>query len=138
MVPWLNWIEHLTTDQKVTGLNPVGITKVISIPRWLFFICIQTLKPDHRNHKARGSRDLMAHPINSGERKKKSYLCIMENSMLESLVSFMLPSNILSRFTIVKVESNAETLFIHLDEIASADYVNDPNIESKGFLGLTR
>ena len=58
----------------------------------------------------------------------------MENSMLESLVSFMLPSNILSRFTIVKVESNAETLFIHLDEIASADYVNDPNIESKGFL----
>ena len=54
--------------------------------------------------------------------------------MLESLVSFMLPSNILSRFTIVKVESNAETLFIHLDEIASAEYVNDPNIESKGFL----
>ena len=47
---------------------------------------------------------LAAHPINSGERKKKSYLCIMENSMLESLVSFMLPSNILSRFTIVKVE----------------------------------
>ena len=57
----------------------------------------------------------------------------MENSMLESLVSFMLPSNILSRFTIVKVESNAETLFIHLDEIASADYVNDPNIESLVF-----
>ena len=53
--------------------------------------------------------------------------------MLESLVSFMLPSNILSRFTIVKVESNAETLFIHLDEIASADYVNDPNIESLVF-----
>ena len=75
----------------------------------------------------------MAHPMNSGERKKKSYLCIMENSMLESLVSFMLPSNILSRFTIVKVESNAETLFIHLDEIASADYVNDPNIESLVF-----
>lgn len=58
----------------------------------------------------------------------------MENSMLESLVSFMLPSNILSRFTVVKVESNADTLFIHLDEIASAEYVNDPNIESKGFL----
>ena len=52
----------------------------------------------------------------------------MENSMLESLVSFMLPSNILSRITVVKVESNAETLFIHLDEIASAEYVNDPNI----------
>ena len=29
MAPWLNWIEYLTTDQKVTGLNPVGITKKI-------------------------------------------------------------------------------------------------------------
>lgn len=54
--------------------------------------------------------------------------------MLESLVSSMLPSNILSRFTVVKIESNAETLFIHLDEIASVEYVNDPNIESKEFL----
>ena len=65
---------------------------------------------------------LPAHPIFSGG-NKKAYLCIMENSMLESLVSFMLPSNILSRFTVVKVESNAETLFIHLDEIPSAEYV---------------
>jgi hypothetical protein len=24
--PWLNWIEHLTTDQEVTGSNPVGCT----------------------------------------------------------------------------------------------------------------
>ena len=22
--PWLNWIEHLTTDQKVWGSNPYG------------------------------------------------------------------------------------------------------------------
>ena len=22
--PWLNWIEHLTTDQKVEGSNPSG------------------------------------------------------------------------------------------------------------------
>ena len=51
----------------------------------------------------------------------------MENSMLESLVSFMLPSNILSRFTIVKVESNAETLFIHLD--GSMKLTKDSNIE---------
>ena len=46
---------------------------------------------------------ISAHPINSGGRKK-NYLCITQNSMLESLVSFMLPSYILSRFTIVKVE----------------------------------
>ena len=24
MRPWLNWIEHLTTDQKVGGSNPSG------------------------------------------------------------------------------------------------------------------
>jgi hypothetical protein len=24
MRPWLNWIEHLTTDQKVRGSNPLG------------------------------------------------------------------------------------------------------------------
>ena len=26
MHPWLNWIEHLTTDQKVVGSNPTGCT----------------------------------------------------------------------------------------------------------------
>lgn len=57
----------------------------------------------------------------------------MENSILESLVSFMLPSNILSRFIVVKVESNAEAPFIHLDEIASMEYVHDSNIEFKGW-----
>ena len=37
----------------------------------------------------------------------------MENSMLESLVSFMLPSNILSRFTVVKVESNEDYYLLY-------------------------
>ena len=60
------------------------------------------------------------------------------NSMLEPLVSFILPFNILLRFIVVKVESNAETPFIHLDEIASVEYVYDPNIESKGFLSAVR
>ena len=46
-------------------------------------------------------------------------------------VSFVLPSNILSRFTIVRVESDAEALFVRSDEIASAKYVNAPNVESK-------
>ncbi len=27
MHPWLNWIERLTTDQKVEGSNPSGCTK---------------------------------------------------------------------------------------------------------------
>ena len=27
MHPWLNWIEHLTTDQKVAGSNPAGCTR---------------------------------------------------------------------------------------------------------------
>tara|TARA_B100001540_G_scaffold282139_1_gene272700 strand:+ start:256 stop:375 length:120 start_codon:yes stop_codon:yes gene_type:complete len=28
MHPWLNWIEHLTTDQKVAGSNPAGCTRI--------------------------------------------------------------------------------------------------------------
>ena len=28
MHPWLNWIEHLTTDQKVAGSNPAGCTNM--------------------------------------------------------------------------------------------------------------
>ena len=46
----------------------------------------------------------------------------------------MLPSNILSRFTLVKVESTDDTISIHLDEKIPSDYQNNPNIESKGFL----
>ena len=51
--------------------------------------------------------------------------------MIESLVSFILPFNILFCSTVVKIESNAETPFIHLDEIASMEYVHDSNIEFK-------
>ena len=41
MHPWLNWIEHLTTDQKVVGSNPTGCTKMKYILKILiisFFI----------------------------------------------------------------------------------------------------
>ena len=29
MHPWLNWIEHLTTDQEVAGSNPAGCTEYL-------------------------------------------------------------------------------------------------------------
>lgn len=58
----------------------------------------------------------------------------MNDSTLLSLVRLMLPSNILSRFTVVKVENTSVTISIHLDEIAPDEYRNNPNIESKGFL----
>lgn len=46
----------------------------------------------------------------------------------------MLPSNILSRFALVKVESTDDTISIHLDEKIPSDYQSNPTIESKGFL----
>ena len=36
MHPWLNWIEHLTTDQKVVGSNPTGCTIMKSYIQILF------------------------------------------------------------------------------------------------------
>jgi hypothetical protein len=36
MAPWLNWIEHLTTDQEVAGSNPAGVT--IEKIKWLNWI----------------------------------------------------------------------------------------------------
>jgi hypothetical protein len=35
--PWLNWIEHLTTDQKVRGSNPLGRAITFASCGWLFF-----------------------------------------------------------------------------------------------------
>ncbi len=32
MAPWLNWIEFLTTDQKVRGSNPFGVTLEVESP----------------------------------------------------------------------------------------------------------
>ena len=58
----------------------------------------------------------------------------MENDAFLSLVSLMLPSNILLRFILVKVESTDDTISIHLDEKIPSDYQSNPNIESKGFL----
>ena len=48
----------------------------------------------------------------------------------------MLSSNILSRFTLVKVESTDDAIFIHLDEKIPSDSQSNPNIEFKGFLSL--
>jgi hypothetical protein len=35
--PWLNWIEHLTTDQKVRGSNPLGRATFFCQPRLALF-----------------------------------------------------------------------------------------------------
>lgn len=57
----------------------------------------------------------------------------MGNNALLSLVSLMLPSNILSRITFVKVESTDDMISIHLDEKIPSDYQNNSNIEPKAF-----
>ena len=37
MRPWLNWIEHLTTDQKVRGSNPLGRATLLPATAGYFF-----------------------------------------------------------------------------------------------------
>jgi len=57
----------------------------------------------------------------------------MENDVLLSLVSLMLPENILSRFSIVNVEKSSDGILIYLDEKIDAKYASNNISESKGF-----
>lgn len=79
----------------------------------------------------------MAHPINQGERffdcALKQYLCIMNNQGLLSLAQLILPSEILSNFEVVRVDEEASLIRIYLDEVAKAEYKDNPDMESKGF-----
>lgn len=58
----------------------------------------------------------------------------MDIKGLIALAEFVLPSDILSRFTIEKVIEENSVIKIYLDEIYLDEYKNNPNIESKGFL----
>ena len=49
----------------------------------------------------------------------------MENDVLLSLVSLMLPGNILSRFSIVNVEKSSDAILIYLDEKIDAKYASN-------------
>ena len=49
MHPSPNWIEHLTTNQKVTGSNPVGCTKKPIYFRWVF--CLGTNRAPRYNRE---------------------------------------------------------------------------------------
>ena len=48
MRPWLNWIEHLTTDQKVEGSNPSGRARIKQhgfIPCFFILCATKDLNP---------------------------------------------------------------------------------------------
>lgn len=46
-----------------------------------------------------------------------------------------IPTDILTRFVITKVESDDKDIRIYLDQKADLEYLEDINIESKGFIG---
>ena len=62
---------------------------------------------------------------------KKAYLCIVGNSMIESLVSFILPFNILFRFIVVKVESNTDILSYDLPSLELYYHINRDTFEKQ-------
>ena len=57
----------------------------------------------------------------------------METNGLLLLAQVVLPSNILTRFTITKVDSDNDEIRIYLDEKATKEQLEDSDIESKGF-----
>ena len=52
--PWLNWIEHLTTDQKVEGSNPSGraMIKKDTAANAVSFLIISGLPKDYEPDKS--------------------------------------------------------------------------------------
>lgn len=57
----------------------------------------------------------------------------MDTDGLLLLAQVVLPTDILKRFTITKVESDNSDIRIYLDEITDATLLEDFDIESKGF-----
>ena len=57
----------------------------------------------------------------------------MDTNGLLLLAQVVLPTDILNKFTITKVESDNSDIRIYLDEIADDTLVANPDIESKGF-----
>lgn len=58
----------------------------------------------------------------------------MIDSALIALAQVVLPSEVLSCFSIVEVERNNNEIHIHLDEKIPLSLQNDVNFESKGFI----
>ena len=57
----------------------------------------------------------------------------MDTQGLLLLAQVVLPTDILTKFAIVKVESNDNEIRIYLDEIADTEFIENIHIESKGF-----
>lgn len=57
----------------------------------------------------------------------------MNTQGLLLLAQVVLPTDILTKFAIVKVESNDKEIRIYLEEIADKEFLENIHIESKGF-----
>lgn len=58
----------------------------------------------------------------------------METNQLEVLARIVLPSEILSYFSVVGVEQTSTEIHIHLDELMNPSLSDDVHFESKGFM----
>ena len=58
----------------------------------------------------------------------------MEEKYLYQLAEFVLPSDVLHYFSIVKIESDSSSLRIYLDEKMEKELSDDLHFESKGFM----
>lgn len=58
----------------------------------------------------------------------------MEEKYLYQLAEFVLPSDLLHYFSIIKIESDSSLLRIYLDEKMEKELSDDLHFESKGFM----
>ena len=65
---------------------------------------------------------------------KNTDLCFMETNQLEVLAQIVLPSEILTYFSVSSVEQTSTEIHIHLDEQMNPELSHDIHFESKGFM----
>ena len=58
----------------------------------------------------------------------------MKEKYLYQLAEFVLPSDVLHYFSIVKIESDSSLLRVYLDEKMGKELSDDLHFESKGFM----
>ena len=135
--PDANDFEFLTQELQVpeSFLNDIADTderpRTDTEGNWLLTILRIPVQSNQNGIPFRGSRNLVGIDWYVC---KNTDLCFMETNQLEVLAQIVLPSEILTYFSVSSVEQTSTEIHIHLDEQMNPELSHDIHFESKGFM----